>query len=251
MSLTLNMVGGGSGGGISPNEAVIHVTAPIGSTIAFEKGGVTVKVLDASKSHVNAADSTMADWYFSVSSNNYGVWTVTAANSSSNQSKDVEITSNKKYNVFVNVRKYLIRDGVTDSSVVGSWKKKPWQFDGDSTTRTATPAVTNQNGFMRVTVANGGGGIYSANRIDLNNFNTIVTDAVSYGQWGGNLFTHWAMNGAYAVTNAATRNGISNVHRTIFRGDISSVNSVLYVGAFFSNASGTTGNDIYNMYLES
>ena len=89
----------GGAGGLSPNNAVIHVTAPVGSTISFAKGGVTAKVLGPEKSHVNADDNTLADWYYSVSSSNYGTWTVTATLSGNTKSDTVTIDSNEQYDL--------------------------------------------------------------------------------------------------------------------------------------------------------
>ena len=87
------------GGGLTPGSAVIHVTAPAGSTISFAKGGVTVKELDASKSHVNATDSSLADWYYSVSSSNYGTWTVTASSSGRTAFKNITVDANRQYDL--------------------------------------------------------------------------------------------------------------------------------------------------------
>lgn len=98
--------------GLSPNNAVIHVTAPAGSTISFSKGGVTAKVLGPEKSHVNANDATLADWYYSVSSNNYGTWTVTASLDGSTTNESVVIDSNEQYDVHLKYDMYFIENGI-------------------------------------------------------------------------------------------------------------------------------------------
>lgn len=90
----------GGSGGLSPNGAVIHVTAPVGSTISFAKGGVVAKVLGPEKSHVNADYNTLADWYYSVSSSNYGTWTVTATLSGNTASKTIKISTNEQYDLY-------------------------------------------------------------------------------------------------------------------------------------------------------
>lgn len=112
----------GGGGGLSPGSAVIHVTAPVGSTISFSKGGVVAKVLGPEKSHVNAADSTLADWYYSVSPNNYGTWTVTGALGTSTGSKNVTITSNREYGVTIQYQFWIhkVGDGLSSDFSV-SW----------------------------------------------------------------------------------------------------------------------------------
>lgn len=111
MSLVFNMVGGDGGGGLSPNSAVIHVTAPVGSTISFSKGGVVAKVLGPEKSHINADDATMADWYYSVSSSNYGTWTVTATLDADEASSTVTVSNNKQYDVELAYGLYFFKNG--------------------------------------------------------------------------------------------------------------------------------------------
>ena len=103
----------GGSGGLSPNSAVIHVTAPAGSTVSFAKGGVVAKVLGPDKSHVKASDSAFAEWYYAVSPDNYGEWTVTAIRQSdqATESKTVTISENKQYDLEIIFRFYLFREG--------------------------------------------------------------------------------------------------------------------------------------------
>lgn len=89
----------GGSGGLSPNSAVIHVTAPAGSTISFAKGGVVAKVLGPDKSHVKASDNSLAEWYYAISPINYGEWTVTASLSGDTASDTVTISTNKQYDL--------------------------------------------------------------------------------------------------------------------------------------------------------
>lgn len=105
----------GGSGGLSPNSAVLYVTAPAGSTITFAKGGVTVKVLGPDKSHVNAGDITLADWYYAVSPGNYGTWAVTATRGQDTATVTVTVDSNKQYDVFLSFNVYLVRNGVLQS----------------------------------------------------------------------------------------------------------------------------------------
>ena len=82
-------------GGLSVNSAVLRITAPVGSTITLTKGGVTVAMLAATKGHTNASDTTLADWYYSISSGNYGSWTVTAAKDGESASETVTVDNAK------------------------------------------------------------------------------------------------------------------------------------------------------------
>lgn len=135
----------GGSGSFSPNNAVLHVNAPVGSTITLAKGGVTVKVLDASKGHTNAADSLLADWYYSVSPSNYGEWTVTASDGTSTTSSAITIDSIKQYDVELTYDLYIIKNGIvmkpltltycTETQQQGSVK---YQASGDSSCRLYT-----------------------------------------------------------------------------------------------------------------
>ena len=98
-------------GGLSLNNAVLHINAPAGSTITLSKGGLTVKVLEASKGHVNS-DGVTADWYYSVSPSSYGEWTVSAAKDGETAAETVTVNSNKQYDVPLNYNLYIIKNGV-------------------------------------------------------------------------------------------------------------------------------------------
>lgn len=105
----------GGSGGLSPNSAVIHVVSEAGSTITFTKGGMIIKVLDASKSHINAISSDVADWYYSVGFSNYGAWTVTASLNGRSKSKTITIDSNKQYDVMLDYPIFILKNGIVQS----------------------------------------------------------------------------------------------------------------------------------------
>lgn len=87
---------GGSGGGLSTKDAIIHANAPLGSTITFTKNNVAVKVIDPSKAIANS-DGETADYYYSVKSANYGDWTITATLDAFSNSTVITIDSVKEY----------------------------------------------------------------------------------------------------------------------------------------------------------
>lgn len=91
---------GGGGGGLSPNAAVLTVTAPIGSTITITKGG-TSKTQDASKGHPSADDASVAKWYFSISTANFGTWTVTATLGSETATGTIVIDAADEYDLIL------------------------------------------------------------------------------------------------------------------------------------------------------
>lgn len=86
-------------GGLPADSAVIHVIAPAGSTIEFAKGGVTVETLGPNDGHISAADNTIAEWYYSVGSTNYGTWTVTATLSGDTASDTVSVSAAVQYDI--------------------------------------------------------------------------------------------------------------------------------------------------------
>lgn len=138
----------GSGGGLSPNRAVIHVKASTGSTISFSKGGAALKVLGPDKSHVNADDNDFADWYFPVSYANFGEWTVTATREDDSSSKTVVVDSNEVYDVELLYKLYIFRSGygfVNGFTTVsaGSFTRNDnyLQWESDTSGFAASPTV--------------------------------------------------------------------------------------------------------------
>ena len=89
---------GAGGEGLPVHAAVLHVTAPSGSTVSIAKGGVTVKTLDPGKAH-SKLDGMKADYYFPIFPANYGEWTVTAVSDTKSADKAVTISANQQYDV--------------------------------------------------------------------------------------------------------------------------------------------------------
>jgi len=92
-----------SGGGFSNTDALVHVNAPLGSTVTFAKGGVTVKVLSPSDAF-NNVDGETADYYYSIASTNFGTWTVTATLSGVTTSDTVTVSAAEQYNLALTYR---------------------------------------------------------------------------------------------------------------------------------------------------
>lgn len=119
MSLTINMVGGG-GGGLNPSDALIHVNAPLGSTVTFAKGGVAVETITPDKAFANV-DGATADYYYPVKSANYGTWTVTATLSGDTASDTVTVNAAEQYDLVlggyvVRVEKVMTRGRVSTTT---------------------------------------------------------------------------------------------------------------------------------------
>lgn len=100
MSLTLNMVGG-SGGGISGNDAVLQVTTLVGSTVTITNNGTT-KTQDSSKAHILDDDNTKAVYVFGIKSSEFGTWAVTATLTGFSDSDSIAISTTELYSVSLN-----------------------------------------------------------------------------------------------------------------------------------------------------
>lgn len=95
----------------SKNKALIHIMAPIGSTITFSKDNIIVEILGPEKSYVNADDNNFADWYFSINYTNFGEWTVLATREVYTQSETVVVDNNGVYDVEIRYRLYIFCSG--------------------------------------------------------------------------------------------------------------------------------------------
>lgn len=105
------------GGGVSPYFALIHATAPAGSTVTFSKDGITVRSIPSTEAIIKSSDSTRADYYFSVSPNNYGTWTVSTTANGYSTSRSVSVSAVREYIVDLRVL-VIINNGVRS---YGSW----------------------------------------------------------------------------------------------------------------------------------
>lgn len=91
----------GGTGGMSVNNAVIHVNAPLGSTVTFSKGGVVAKAINPGKAHTNI-DGKTADYYYAINASSFGTWTMTASKTGETSvSKTVTVSAAKEYDVIL------------------------------------------------------------------------------------------------------------------------------------------------------
>ena len=100
MSLTLNMVGGGSGGGISGNTAVLEVIAPVGSAVSITDG-VTTKTQTPADGHPVSDRQTVAAYIFPVGSDELGDWTVTATRGTESNTTTATISAIMDYVIYI------------------------------------------------------------------------------------------------------------------------------------------------------
>ena len=151
MSLTLNMVGGGSGGGeILPTDALLRVQAPAGSTVTITKGAVTKSDLG----HENALDPSIYDYYFIIHQSQFdsvNPWTVTASLSSYYDVSDtVIIDSADEYDVTLQFKLFLYDLGDENISLTGGLSAYPYKISGAGST-TITPTVVKNASSIRIT----------------------------------------------------------------------------------------------------
>ena len=92
-------------------SAVLHVNAPLGSTITLSHASIDID-LNYTKGHQNIDGKTM-DWYYSVGSSNYGYWAISAFNSNADSTyASVTINSAKQYDIELTYNLYLIKNGI-------------------------------------------------------------------------------------------------------------------------------------------
>lgn len=146
----------GGTGGMPLSNAIIHAKAPYGSTVTFSKGGVVVKTIGPDKAHPNS-DGEYADYYLSVSTSNYGSWTMTATRGDySSTSGTVTVDTNDQYDVLLRFIQYLFEDGDQCTAVTGGWKSVGALIYDDSIVFAYTGSAGHRAAFTKNKVALGG-----------------------------------------------------------------------------------------------
>lgn len=164
----------GGAGVLSPNSAVIHVTAPAGSTISFEKGGVVAKVLGPGKQHINISDSSFAEWYYAVAPHHFGSWTVTGTNSEGSISQTITVNDVKQYDVTL-FSGHLYWQGDECIGITGGWEPAEAYYSNGYYYRQLS-TIAKDPDLIRVTAAdyNGSEGcLGTVNKVDLTRYNSL------------------------------------------------------------------------------
>lgn len=222
----------GGGGGLSVLGAVLHVNAPVGSTITLAKGGVTVKVLDASKGHTNAGDSSLADWYYSVSSSNYGEWTVTATKDAESASKTVTVNSNKQYDVAIAQKTIIDVNTMTLAELLAITRNV-------NTSRGYNPQLKDGYFYFGTLQATDVCGWQITRQIDVTDYNYLVFSGYRFGRQDSNA--DFGFGDSLTGTNASYICNIAK--RTVTTDalgdtvlDISGISGSYYFGIIRSSA---------------
>lgn len=96
MSLVFNMVGGGSGGGLTDGSALLSVTVPADSTVTATKSGVTL-VPSLWLSGADASTEIALFVFAPAQIDASNPWTITATDGTNTASTKILISSNKEY----------------------------------------------------------------------------------------------------------------------------------------------------------
>lgn len=224
-----------SSGGLSPDAAVLHVRAPIGSTVSISKNNIVAKTIGPGRAHGNA-DGKNADYYFPIKSANYGAWVVTSTDGVWTRSIPVTISANQYYYIKIEYMLYLFRNGDQCTDVTGGWKAM-----GSSTTKILDDSIVligssqggNQSVFTNSKVNPGGRTILKVKFVPANPANGGTYYMLHAGSSNQNTSVG---TGGMVVNYVENYNGHYNEERT-YSIDISNYKNSDYFIQF-------------NMYLE-
>ena len=159
----------GSGGvDIQKNKPVIHVNAPVGSTVDFTLNSVIIKSIPSEKSFPNV-DGKTAEYYYTAKAN--GTYTVTASLNADAASSTVIVNGIGQYDVALHIYPagaiYWLGDEIL--TITGGWV-------GGSSNSAYTAKGTFTKDADSMFVKDVDNGTYSAvtnNQISLINYNTL------------------------------------------------------------------------------
>ena len=240
MSLTLNVVGGGSGGGSGPSasDAILTVTVPTGSTVTATKGNVTL----TPTMWVQAADATLACALFVIPAAQFDSttpWTVTETDGAGSLTDEVVIDSNQRYDLPL-YRLYIFREGVG-------------MVNGFTATGRTAPTVS-ANKIIWSTNVNVGNQMWFSPSIDLstNHYKTLVFEIKCNGRYsnsysasfgvGPNLPTGQSAPGTFDAQTSA----FYVAERRTYALDISSASGQV---EYIKLAAYAVTGEIYNAWL--
>lgn len=231
---------GGSGGGFSTKDAIIHANAPVGSTITFSKDNVAAKVIEPSKAIANS-DGETADYYYSVKSSNYGSWTITATSGENVRTETITVNEVKQYDCILGYDLYLYKNGNKCINASGDYVFRFGNYNG------YVGYVTWDSDRVSITSTGNGVGLYTNNAIDFAPYTVLCVDWSKTGS--APVFGACDSNSGVQVSGNTPQVSVSKSTdaRETTRIDITSLNHSYYVG--FSDYPGGTVT-VYNIWLE-
>lgn len=240
-----NAGGGGSGGAIKPENAILVVTVPTGSTVTAVKGSISqTPTMWVSGTY---PDQDIALFVFTPAQfDSVNPWTITATDGVLTASDTVLITSNKEYEITLYFYLYLFNNGIMETTVSGGMQAT--KISGNNGTYSLETVDTNLVAKAQYTSGGNGLSIWygTVNTIDLSNYSTLkikISSAIYpvFQNWYGKIGVNTTMPTG-SIQNwsflASTQFDAVNTETT-FTVDISAINQLCYVGlGGFSGSAG-------------
>ncbi len=233
----------GGGGGLNPNKPLIHVNAPVGSTVDFTLSGIVVKSIPSAKAFPNV-DGTSADYYYSAAN---GTYTVTATLSGDTASETVSVSTAKQYDVKLDYATWIFKEGV--GAVVAL----------SSASQQNSTVYTNLTSYIDVTRTQRGyavSKIWTTNTFDVTELNHLYVDMVITGVYDVGVTMQY--NPVFCVSDNLASRSVDSTNefsallkhqftdlaaRQTYSFDVSNISGSHYVGFF-----GCLEGKIYNIY---
>ena len=111
---------GGGGSSLPYTDAILHVKAPLNSSLTFTKGSTSER-LGPEAAHPNA-DGVYGDWYYNVESSDFGAWQITAALNNHYDTTTVSPSEARQYDVLLRYTMHLFDNGDQCTAITGGWK---------------------------------------------------------------------------------------------------------------------------------
>ena len=238
---------GGSGGGFSTKDAIIHANAPLGSTVSFLKDNVPIKVIEPTKAIANS-DGETADYYYSIKNTSYGSWTVTASLDGDVASETVVVSAVKQYNIELSYHLWLIKNGDECTLVTGGWQPGRAPVGGSQN----YPIVSQYSDRINLHY-NSSGSYDTVNKIDLTDIQILKLDVFPTASRTNEIYfclrSEINNNNSYVVLNKKC--SLTMNQRETFTLDVASVSGSYYVTLYvWADGSDTFIGDIYRVWGE-
>ena len=254
------MLGGGRGGGLDPSKPLIHVNAPIGSTVDIILSSLIIATIPPAKAFANA-DGETAEYYYSCPST--GTYTVTGTLGTQTASATVVCSTNEQYNATLQYILRLVKDGLIVRTG-DAFTAVGMKGNSSSSATPLAPNVSTGTGYIEI----GYSTVYPSARAGIAYLG--VLDATPYskvtfvgqsrnnsGATGNGKANGWSAFGTYqtdnryfAVDTQTSASSTSYVSMNI-EVDISAITGDLYVGFnVAANNNGWVSIRVTDIYLE-
>lgn len=176
----------------------------------------------------------------------FGTWTVTATDGTKTATQDVLVDVITEYEIEMNYKLWLYRDGDECEDVTGGWTNSGYTYNGS-----ANQAVTKYSDSMYATTHIGDSltaGI--VNPVDVTNYSTLFAEVMRTDS--SNLFQPWiGIASDKSLSDKLVTPSVSsaNVKETLSI-DITSLTGNKYVAFVHSNANDSGSGYVYKVWLE-